>query len=236
MTKHDNGLYVIVRFLCVSWARGNLYFGNFIQLAGPNQTGIAIKGTSDNTGYSKTVRDNFIYFLNSGGTVAGVIGVYVTGTRPAINFDSNHFRPRREWVGGAGTAKFTNAATGKITGIVPATDIYNEFPVASNYSISFPIGSTQLTQADVSSGVLTLPAASSRIVLSATGAVNVTSISLTNQNDRMVIFVFNNANMTFVKGAQMQMASNFSGPGQLFCDVRLEGGTVYLYELGRTLV
>ena len=215
--------------------RGNLYFGNYIQLGGPNETGIAIKGSSDATGYAKTVRDNFIYFLNSGGTVAGVVGIALTGTAPAINFDSNQFRPRRAWVGGAGTSKFTNSATGKITGMVPATDSLNEFPVASNYSISFPASSSPLTQADVSSGVLSLPAASSRIGLSASSAVNVTSISLTGQNERMIVFVFNNTNMTFVKGAQMLMASNFSGPGTLFCDVRNESGTVYLYELGRTV-
>lgn len=216
--------------------RGNLYFGNYIQLGGPNETGIAIKGSSDATGYAKTVRDNFIYFLNSGGSVAGVVGIELTGTNPAVNFDANVFRPRRSWVGGAGTAQFVNSATGKITGMVSYSDTFNSFPVASNYSISFPAASAALTQADVSSGVLSLPAASSRIGLTATSSVNVTSISLTGQNDRMVIFAFTNTNMTFVKGAQMLLASNFSGPGQLFCDVRNVGGTVYLYELGRTVV
>ncbi len=216
--------------------RGNLYFGNYIQLSATNQVGIAIKGSGDATGYAKTVRDNFIYFLNSGGSVAGVVGIYLTGSNPAINFDSNVFRPRRAWVGGAGTASFTNASTGKITGIVPATDSLNQFPVASNYSVSFPAATSSLTQADVTTGVLSLPASSSKITLAATGAIDVTSISLTGQNDRMIVFVFNNTNMTFKKGAQMFMASDFAGPGQLFCDVRNEGGTVYLYELGRTVV
>jgi hypothetical protein len=216
--------------------RGNTYFGNYIQLAGPTQTGIAIKGSADATGYAKTVRDNFIYFLNSGGAVANVYGVYVTGSNPAINFDSNVFRPRRAWVGGAGTTKFAFAGTGQITGMVPQTDTLNEFPLASNYSISFPAYNSSLTQADVAAGVLALPASSSRIALSASGAVNVTSIGLTGQSSRMVIFEFANTNMTFVKGATMLMASNFSGPGQLLCDLRIIGGTMYLYELGRTVV
>lgn len=216
--------------------RGNLYFGNYIQLGGPNETGIAIKGTSDSTGYAKTVRDNFIYFLNSGGTVAGVIGVYVTGTSPAINFDGNVFRPRRAWVGGAGTAKFTNAATGKVTGMIPATDTLNEFPVASNYSITFPAASGSLTQADVSTGVLSIQAASSFINLSASAPVNVTEIGVTGQSDRLAIFVFNNTNMTFKKGAKMLMSADFSGPGVLFCDLRAESGSLYLYELSRTVV
>jgi hypothetical protein len=216
--------------------RGNLYFGNYIQLGGPNETGIAIKGTSDSTGYAKTVRDNFIYFLNNGGTVAGVVGVYVTGTSPAINFDGNVFRPRRAWVGGAGTAKFTNAATGKVTGIVPATDNLNEFPVASNYSITFPAASGSLTQADVSTGVLSIQAASSFINLSASAPVNVTEIGITGQSDRLAIFVFNNTNMTFKKGAKMLMSADFSGPGMLFCDLRAEAGVLYLYELGRTVI
>jgi hypothetical protein len=215
--------------------RGNLYFGNYIQLAATNQVGINVKGSGDATGYAKTVRDNFIYFLNSGGSVAGVVGIYLQGSNPAVNIDSNTFRPRRAWVGGAGTASFTNASTGTVIGIIPQTDSLNSFPLLSSYSLRLASNSSALTQSDVAAGVLTIPVAGSSFTLGASSPVNVTQIAATNQTPRLVLFMFNNSNMTFKKGTYMLLSADFSGAGSMLCDLQILGGNVYLYELSRTL-
>lgn len=214
--------------------RGNVYFGNYIQLGGPNETGIAVKSTGDSTGYSKTIRDNFIYFLNSGGSVAGVVGIAITGTNPTLQIEGNVFRPRREWIGGAGTKKISDLSTGYNTGVTPLTDSLVEVPYYSNVSIGFVPSQTVLTQANVSSGVLTLTAPAWHEI-TATASVNITQINDGNKNNRVVVLTNNNTNATFVKGTYMILASNFTGYGTIVLQLRVIAGQTYAYELSRTV-
>jgi hypothetical protein len=214
--------------------RGNLYFGNYIQLGGPNETGIAVKSSGDALGYAKTIRDNSIYFLNSGGTVAGVVGVYITGANPVLHMQDNAFRPQRAWVGGAGTAKVIDASTGYNTGVTPLTDTLVEVPFFSNINVGFVPSQINLTQANVSTGVLTLNASPWNTMV-ATSSVNITQINDGNKNNRLVMIVNENTNATFVKGTYMILASNFTGYGCIILQLTVIAGQTYAYEISRTL-
>jgi hypothetical protein len=214
---------------------GNVYRGNYIQLDSANSYGIRLKASSDATGFSKVATENFIYFTGSGGTMAGVRGISLTGTNPAVDLSGNTFRPRRLWVGGANTAKVEYLHTGSMIGCAPLTDALNEYPMLASSNISLADSGSTLTQSNVSGGALTLSPASSKFTVSATSAVSVTSINATDQVPRLVAFFTSNANMTFTKGPFMQLASNFSGPGSLLCELRVIGGTGYLYEFSRTI-
>ena len=155
---------------------GGLYFGNTIFLSADNQIGIDIYADGDALGHSKVVRDNYIYFITSGGSDVGVNGVKLTGSNPSINIESNTFRPRREWVGGAGTVKFNNASTGVLTGSFPVTDALNEFNLLSNVLVA-PAQGTTLTEANVVGGVLTL-GAGSYFIVNFSVPTNVTSLNV----------------------------------------------------------
>jgi len=217
---------------------GNFYTGNTFYLQYANTIAIDILAAGDANGFQKSVRDNHIYFTTSGGTVAGVKGVRVTGANPAVSFTDNCFRPRRAWVGGSGSVKFDSSGiTGSITGFIPVTDALNEYPLINNHSICFSPGAA-LTAASVSAGALTIAPSGSKFTVSEpTTATNVTSIVATDQRDRLVVFVFSNSanNLTFKKGVFMKLSADFTGEGSLTCDLRVVGGSVYLYELSRTV-
>lgn len=218
--------------------RGNLYFGNYIQLGGPNETGIKVKSSGDALGYKKTIRDNFIYFLNNGGTVAGVVGIQLTGSNPVISVVDNMFRPRRSWVGGSGTIKFLNSSTGTITGTIPVTNILDEFSHQVGLQYSLAVSSAQITQADVVGGVLTIPDTGSLFNVNMSVATNVTSIDIGNGIPRVVYFYCYNGNPTFVKGTRIEAPSNYtpSALGGMLCvNFRIVGGVAYSSEISRSV-
>jgi hypothetical protein len=135
---------------------GNLYSGNTIYLSLENQIGIDLFTQGDAPGYSKTVRDNFIYFTASGGSVAGVNGIRLTGANPAANVVGNTFKPRRNWVGGAGTLKINDATTGFNSGVTPLTNALVEVPFYSNFSYGYIPSTTVLTESHITSEELAL--------------------------------------------------------------------------------
>jgi len=211
----------------------NVYRDNNIYVDGTNSIGIDVYADGDANGRQKLISGNYIYFLSSGGSVAGVNGVKLTGSNPSISVIDNTFRPRRQWVGGAGTVKFNNASTGKITGAVPITDTLYEFPLYSNAMLSFAQGNT-LADASVSAGVMTLGAGSSFDVTFASPA-NITSLTLAGTHEPLLLFRLTGTNATFVDGAgQLRMAGNFSGPGMIMFRTQWIAGSLYAYEISRS--
>lgn len=214
---------------------GNSYLGNHFHLNSDNCVAIAVQSTGDATGTKKFIRDNFFFFLGSGGTMAGVVGVAVSGVNPKIEMGENSFRPNRSWVGGAGTAQIVDTSTGRLSGSVVTADANSTFPLYSNVGLSLAYSGNSITQANVSAGVLTLPV-DSDIDCNASAGAAVTSIALGSGRDRIVVLNTFNANMTFTKGALMKLSANFAPAtgGSLTLLLRTSGGTTTAYELART--
>lgn len=227
----------IIGIESVDDTHGNVYENNTLYLEFAGSVGIDVKAVGDASGFQKVIRDNHIYFLTSGGTLANVIGVRVTGVNPALSIVDNTFRPRRSWVGGAGTIKVdTSGITGSITGISPLTDTLNEYPLLGNHNISLAPGPATITESSVSAGALTLPVSGSDFTIAPTIATSVTSIVSTGQVRRLIAFTLNNANITFTEGAFMHMDANFTGPGTLFGKIEMLAGVAHFYEYGRSTI
>ena len=212
---------------------GNSYKENTIYINGTNSIGIDVYADGDAIGHQKYISANYIYFLASGGTVAGVNGIRITGANPSLSINDNNFRPRRQWIGGAGTVKINNASTGINTGVIPLTDALNEFPLFSSIGLSLAPSGT-ITQSSVSAGALAV-GASSQIEFSPTAAPNVTQINIGNVSGRILLLIIN-SNATLVDGPYMVLnnSTNFTGPGQMLLNVRVLGGVPYAYEIART--
>lgn len=213
---------------------GSVYRDNYILVDGTNSIGIDVYSDGDAQGHQKLITGNHIYFLSSGGTVAGVNGVKITGANPAISIIDNNFRPRRVWVGGAGTVKINDASTGSNTGVIPITDSLIETPVLSNFALSYTPSAITLTEANVTAGELALTASTWNTV-TATVATNITKINDGNKGNRQVMIVNTNTNATFVKGTYMILASNFVGYGCIVLQLRVIAGNTYAYEISRTM-
>lgn len=214
---------------------GNSYLGNHFHLNSDNCVAIAVQSTGDATGTKKFIRDNFFFFLGSGGTMPGVVGISVSGANPKIEMGENSFRPNRSWVGGAGTAQISDSSTGRLSGSVVTADANSTFPLYSNVGLSLAYSGNSITQANVSAGVLTLPV-DSDIDCNASAGVAVTSVALGSGRDRIVVLNTFNANMTFTKGALMKLSADFAPAtgGSLTLLLRTSGGTTTAYELART--
>lgn len=210
---------------------GNLYFGNEMQLSQSDTLGIALYTDGDANGRSKIVRDNFIY--NNSASASNVIGVSLTGANPTAIVADNVFRPRRLWAG-SGAIKISDNTTGINTGVVPLTDTLNEFPFYSNVGISLGYGGV-LTEAAVSTGTLTLGAAS-MADFNPTTATNVSQFSINGKSGRIILLSCN-ANATLVDGTYMILAGglDFTGDGQILLNMRLSGGQWYAYEISRSI-
>lgn len=213
---------------------GNLYFGNQIQINQSGQTAIKVASSGDASGWAKVIRDNFIYFQTSGGSLTNVVGINITGTNPALVISGNTFRPRRAWVGGAGTKQINNASTGQIYGNYPLTNTLNEYQMYSEAMISFAQGST-LTEANVTAGVLAVGLGCS-IVANFTVATNVTAFNFGGEaTERILLLQLSNTNMTLKDGSgQLRMAGDFNGPGIIMFKCTLIGSDQYAYEISRS--
>lgn len=212
---------------------GNVYCDNMMHVDGTNSIGVDVYADGDANGRQKVITGNHIYFLSSGGTVAGVNGIKITGANPSLSILDNTFRPRRAWVGGAGTTKINNASTGKLTGVMPITDTLNEFPIYSNAMLSFAQGST-LTEATVSGGVMTIPAGGSFDVTFST-PTNVTAFTLAGTHEPLLLFRLTGTNATFKDGAgQLRMAGDFFGPGMIMFRTQWIAGSLFAYEISRS--
>lgn len=213
---------------------GSVYRDNYILVDGTNSIGIEVYSDGDASGHQKLITGNHIYFLSSGGSVAGVNGIKITGANPAISIIDNNFRPRRVWVGGAGTTKINDASTGYNTGVTPLTDSLVEVPFLSNVAIGYVPSATTLTESNVTAGELALTASTWNTV-NATVATNITKINDGNKGNRQVMIVNSNTNATFVKGPYMILASNFTGYGCIILQLRVIAGNTYAYEISRTM-
>lgn len=216
---------------------GNLYQGNYIETAGAQPcTLIAITSTGAEGGPSKTIQANTLLFSRSGGSVAGVKGIHITGIDPRLDIRGNAFEPRGPWIGGAGTVKIDNAATGRgVYGLTVAVNGQREFPYLSQGAISLGQQAGGLSQNNVTSSALAL-SPGSLFLVNATVPVNVFSIASGTERGRLVCLRATNGNMVFKNSATLLLAggADFTGPGTLTLITDHDGTYAYAYEVART--
>lgn len=173
----------------------------------PNTTliDVASSGASGG-GYAKRVVANMLTFSGSGGSVAGVIGMRVSGVEPRIALD-NHHDPRGDWTGGAGTAKYSDASTGGGSYGFQHINAGNfEFPLIARGALQWGYGS-QLGNSSIVANILTLTGATFHI-LNCTSAQTINGFaaaSTAKEGKVFVIFTLNN-NATFANTASLVMA------------------------------
>lgn len=193
---------------------GTLIYGNAIGIGSvANAIAISVASSGAYGGPGKTVRDNYIAFSGSGGSIAGVNGIKISGVDPRIDLSSNVFVPRGPWVGGAGTTKIndisTSSASASLNGDfgfgVHANGNY-EFPAVRQGSYGFGIPDTALADAAVSAGVLST-GLGSFFVLTLTGTANITSFNMLQQGQMFKIHATNNK-PTFKQGANIKLAGS----------------------------
>jgi hypothetical protein len=188
------------------------------------------------TGTKKFIKENFFYFLGSGGTLTGVVGINISGTSPQLDLADNCFRPNRAWVGGAGTAQIVDTSTGRLSGSIVTASALNSFPLLSGVGLSLSYSGNALTQANVAAGVFTIPV-DSLLEFIPTVATNVTQIAHeAGGRDRIIVIRISGANATFVKGALMALSANFNpaSGGSLTLLLETTAGTTKATELART--
>lgn len=171
----------------------------------PNVTCILV-GTG--AGLGKTVTNNTIVWASSGGSIAGVSGITVTGANAQINLSGNVFSPKINWVGGAGSQQITDNTTSTLSagsgqyGLGTASFDNLQVPMLNQGAISLARAPTAITS--VASGVCSLSAASSHVITFA-GATNITSFTAPNLEGKLFKVRVTNGNCTFVNGASLKM-------------------------------
>lgn len=213
---------------------GSVYQNNRFQQNTVASVAVAIQSKGDAVGTKKIVEGNFFYFLGSGGAIAGVSGVQITGVNPQIELARNTFRPARAWVGGAGTTQILDSSTGYLAGSTVTADDFNSFQLLAGVGLNLSYTGTPITEASVAAGVLTLPVESS-ITLTASSATAVTQFNLGSGKPRIVVLVLTGTNFTLTKGTYMKMSANLAVPGSITFDLRSVAGVVTAYELARTV-
>lgn len=183
----------------------------------------------------KTCTGNALVFGGSGGSVAGVVGITLTGTRPFFEMGNNHFDPSAAWTGGAGTAKYSDSTSGGATGYSKVDSANLEFPIMRNGVVTSGRGST-LGDSSVSSNVLTLPKLQTH-ALTLTGAATINSITVTGGTDDAirVTIISTNANPTFADTASINMVGGAAftpGANGGFIEFEIRS-TGIAFELGR---
>lgn len=220
---------------------GTTIEGNYLETAGPGCTLIKI----GSGGPSKNVVNNHLLFSTSGGSVINVIGIEIVGADPRINIQNNAFDPRGAWVGGSGTIKVLNSATGTAVGSVPITDgsdiEYTKYIMAG---IAYQQNANALTSADVDgSNVMTIPQSNVINLAEPTTATTVTRLTQSGMPDecRIVHFVTSNDRFTFQDSAYMFLNGDASWTGNsteggiLTLLLTYTGGATYAKEISRTV-
>lgn len=188
---------------------GTVIEGNLVSAGStPNTTLITIASSgASGGGVSKRCVGNTLTFSGSGGSIAGVVGVAISGVEPRITLD-NHFDPRGDWTGGAGTAKFSDASTGGGGyGYQQINVASYEFPLLARGAIQYGIGS-QIGNANISANILTLTGATVH-VLNCTSAQTINAFAAVNTAKEGKLFIIRtlNANATFAATASLLMAN-----------------------------
>lgn len=213
---------------------GTLIEGNLISTANTaNAIGVDITSSAAFGGYNKNVVNNSFTFTDG---TAGVKGVRLNGTEPRFTLLGNSFDPRGNW-SGAGTTKIDDQSTnGGPSGVITQQNGAYEIPVLARGALSLFLPAAALTQADVSSNILTIPNGS-YFPVTATSPVTVNRFNAGNLTGRIIVMRTTNANMTFADTAYNQLAGgvSFTGPGTITFFVEKIGSDDYAYELCRTV-
>lgn len=196
---------------------GSNYIGNTLAAGSVTNTKlIKLNSNAANGGPGKLVSGNMLVFSGSGGVVAGVIAVVITGIDPRISLVGNMFDPRGNWVGGAGTTKISNQSTsGDGTtgsglygiGLSVSKDNTQENTSLARGGINLAVDQTALTGANVSANVLTI-GQGSVFTMTAAGATTVNSIAADNLPDKTFMIYTTNANTTFANTATLKMTGS----------------------------
>jgi len=214
--------------------RGNVYIGNnFATSTKANVT--LVKLTDSNQG--KTFRDNTLVFSGSGGSVAGVVGIELSGTTPKIDMSKNNFDPVGSWTGGSGTQRILDNSTGGgNAGYSQGFDGSFAFPFLERGAISLKWWDTILTESDVAANILTVPSAS-LFRVNATVATTVQRLAAESKDGRFVMLKTESANMTITDTTYITLTggASFTGPGIIGFIMREIGADTYAYELFRNV-
>lgn len=176
-----------------------------------NEIGIRLDTSGAYVGIGHVVRDNTITWGYSGGTIPGVVGIEIIGDRPRIDMSGTVFNPTIAWIGGAGTMKFKDSSTTTLgTGSGLFGFGFGEgghvlFPKMHQGALSLALGTSVLTQADVTANILALTGASD-FVMTATAATTVNGFSATQLEGKLFYIRTTNANTTFANTATLKMA------------------------------
>jgi hypothetical protein len=219
-----------------SFTYGNVYIGNtFAAGTKSSQVLIDIASSSVSGGPGKVASMNHLSFGGSGGDIPGVVGLRINGVDPRLDLSSNSFYPRGNWVGGAGTQKVDNLATNGVFGLTQVFSGDLEMPMLSRGAISLEMAGT-LTEANVISNILTLPAGSF-FTCTAKGETTVNRLTGTDGSTagRVLIFRTTNKNMTFASSAYNSLCGPFTGPGTLTLICNRIGADTFAYEIARTV-
>lgn len=214
--------------------RGNVYEKNTIgNISRANTTLLSI--ADSNVG--KTVRDNTFSFSGSGGSVAGVVAIAISGAQPKIELVGNKYNPVGAWTGGAGTQRISDTSTsGGNAGMSQGFDGSFAFPFLERGAISLKWWDTILTESDVSSNVITMPDAS-LFRVNATVATTVNEFDVGSKDGRLIVLKTESANLTVADTSFIELAGgvSFTGPGMLALVTREIGAQTYAYEIFRTI-
>ena len=198
--------------------RGNVYINNTFHLNSSSCTAIKVKSLGDATGTVKNIKGNTIYFLSGGtaNTFTDVKGIDIYGINPVLYIQGNNFRPIRTWLGGSGTEKITNNYTGNLLGSTTVMNNYESFDAINGVQLSLSSPATEVTDADIVGGVLTLPSGG-LLKLRVSTATNITSVICTPEiENRIVVLRMLAAGHTFVKSGSLQLSTpTFTGYGTI---------------------
>lgn len=221
---------------------GGIYVGNTMSVSTPGGTaaiGIRLNCTGAYSGLNRTCTGNTIVFGGSGGTIAGVVGMELSGVSPKLNINSNTFNPPN-WSGGAGTTKINDLSTistgsgSGVYGFGVALDGSAEFPYLGQGSYGVGLSGTTLTQSNVVANVLTVTAASD-FIMTATVATTVNSITATNIENKLLWIRTTNANTTFANTANLKMVGGLDyTPGASGASICFKCHNGVCYEVARS--
>lgn len=233
-TIRDNlffaGFATVIQDLSTS-NKGTLIEGNLIAIGDTvNGKGVDITSSAAFGGYNKNVVNNSFAFTDG---TAGVKGIQITGIEPRLTLQGNSFDPRGNWTG-AGTTKIDDQSSGGPSGIITQQNGSFELPVLARGAVSFLRPSTNLTEANVSSNILTI-SNGSYFPVTATAPVTVNRIEAGEMDGRVVVFRTTNSNMTFADTAYILSSGAFTGPGTITFVIERIAGASYAFEIARTV-
>lgn len=189
-------------------SRGNAYRGNILEVS--DRPGTVLLDIVSGPGADKTVEGNSFVFSGSGGAIAGVVGLRISGANPFLTVTGNAFDPHGPWVGGAGTAKIVDVSTaggsprsGEIGVGLGQTRDGAGLPAVWRGALTGRHEESVLTQADVTAGVLALSDAMS-FDFTPTVATNVSQFDAPHLIGKR-FGVLAGPNATFVHGSYLKL-------------------------------